>query len=84
MGGWRGAGTRDLGESGKSLRFCVGDVGNCQSSAQSSFLELEKDLSADVSTGMLFWVCNKCHRSKYKGYILFPADLESSVLWLLC
>lgn len=73
----KGCRSCDLSASGKSLRFCVGDVGNCQSSAQSSLLKLEKDLIADVSSGTLFWVCNKCHKSEHKGYILFPTNLES-------
>lgn len=73
----KGAGTSDLSGSGKSLRSFVGDVGNCQLSASSSLLELEKDLSADVSKGTLFWVCNKCHKSEHKGYILFPTNPES-------
>lgn len=55
----------------------MGDVGNCHLSSLSSLLELEKDLSADVSTGTLFWVCNICHKSEHKGYILFPTNLES-------
>ena len=54
MGRWRGAVTCDLGWSGKSLGFCVRNVEHCQSSAQSSFLDLEKHLNAGVNMGTLF------------------------------
>lgn len=40
------------------------DVGNCQSSAQFSLLEFEKDVSAGIDVGTLFGVRNKCLRSE--------------------